>query len=148
MTAAARHADPRVDRIVSFFEQLTPQDLTQLPALYAEDAGFKDPFNDMRGIAAIERVFRHMFDTLADPRFVVHDAVVDGDQCFLTWDFLFRFRGRAPVQQTVRGATHLRFDAQGRIALHRDYWDAAEELYEKLPLLGAPMRWLRRRMAS
>ena len=30
--------------------------------------------------------------------------------------------------------------------VHRDYWDAAEELYEKLPLLGALMRWLKRRV--
>ncbi|WP_413888997.1 hypothetical protein [Candidatus Aalborgicola defluviihabitans] len=33
----------------------------------------------------------------------------------------------------------------GRILDHRDYWDAAEELYEKLPLLGGLMRWLKRR---
>ena len=35
------------------------------------------------------------------------------------------------------------FDAQGRVTLHRDYWDTAEELYEKLPVLGRLMRWLR-----
>jgi len=28
---------------------------------------------------------------------------------------------------------------------HRDYWDAAEELYEKLPVIGALMRWLKKR---
>ena len=33
----------------------------------------------------------------------------------------------------------------GRIVMHRDYWDVAEELYEKLPLIGALMRWLKRR---
>ena len=31
--------------------------------------------------------------------------------------------------------------------MHRDYWDAAEELYEKLPILGGLMRWLKRRNA-
>jgi len=36
-------------------------------------------------------------------------------------------------------------DAQGRVTLHRDYWDAAEELYEKLPWVGGLMRWLKRR---
>ena len=41
-----------------------------------------------------------------------------------------------------RAATHR---AQGRILLHRDYWDAAEELYEKIPLVGALMRWLKTR---
>jgi hypothetical protein len=39
-------------------------------------------------------------------------------------------------------------DPQGLIVLHRDYWDAAEELYEKLPVVGALMRWLRRRAAQ
>jgi hypothetical protein len=29
--------------------------------------------------------------------------------------------------------------------MHRDYWDAAEELYEKLPVLGGLMRWLKTR---
>jgi hypothetical protein len=28
-------------------------------------------------------------------------------------------------------------DDQMRITLHRDYWDAAEELYEKLPWVAA-----------
>ena len=44
----------------------------------------------------------------------------------------------------MRGASHLRFDAAGKVVLHRDYWDAAEELYAKLPLIGPPMRLLRR----
>jgi hypothetical protein len=34
------------------------------------------------------------------------------------------------------------------VAYHRDYWDAAEELYEKLPVLGGLMRFLKRRAAG
>jgi hypothetical protein len=46
----------------------------------------------------------------------------------------------------VRGATQLAFDPHsGLVVLHRDYWDTGEELYARLPLLGAVMRWLRRR---
>ena len=48
------------------------------------------------------------------------------------------------AEQCIRGATHLRFAADGRVSFHRDYWDAAEELYEKLPLLGSLMRGLKR----
>jgi hypothetical protein len=54
----------------------------------------------------------------------------------------------AGAEQRIRGGTHLKLAADGRIALHRDYWDAAEELYEKLPLVGALMRWLKRRVNS
>ena len=78
----------------------------------------------------------------------MRDIVVDGDQCFLTWDFLFRMKRFSRDEQVVRGGSHLRFDAQGRVGLHRDYWDAAEELYEKLPVVGGLMRWLKRRANS
>ena len=140
-----RHADARVARVVAMFESITPADVSRLAEFYAPDARFKDPFNEMQGVPAIARVFAHMFVALDAPRFVVRDIVVDGDQCFLTWDFLFRFKRYRYELQKVRGASHLRFSADGRIALHRDYWDAAEELYEKLPAIGALMRWLKRR---
>jgi len=59
----------------------------------------------------------------------------------------FRVRAHRPgVVQTIHGASHLRFDAAGRIAYHRDYWDAASELYAKLPLIGPVMRYLQRRL--
>ena len=139
-----RHADARVARVVALYEALTPADVARLAEFYAPDARFKDPFNEVQGVPAIERIFAHMFVALDAPRFVVRDIVVDGEQCFLTWDFLFRFKRFSRDEQVVRGSSHLRFDAQGRVMLHRDYWDAAEELYEKLPVVGGLMRWLKR----
>lgn len=143
--AEPRTDDPRVQRIVDFFEHLTRADLARVAEIYRDDASFKDPFNEVNGAAAIARIFEHMFDTLDAPRFVVHAAVAQGAQCFLTWDFVFV---RAGGELVVRGASHLRLAADGRIAMHRDYWDAAEELYEKLPVLGSLMRWVKRRIAA
>jgi len=144
VTSPPRHADPRIARIVTLFEQLAADDVARLGDYYAPDAKFKDPFNEVQGVAQVQRIFAHMFGALAEPRFVVHDIVVENEQCFLTWDFVFRMRRFSRELQTVRGGSHMRLAADGRIALHRDYWDAAEELYEKLPVLGALMRSLRR----
>ena len=147
-SAALRSSDPRVARIVEAFETLTPADLPRLGDFYATDADFKDPFNEVRGVPAIQQVFAHMYVALESPRFVVHDVLAQGDQCVLTWDFIFRFRRFSRELQTVRGASHLKLDANGLITLHRDYWDVAEELYEKLPGVGALMRWLKRQANS
>ena len=136
-------AAARIDGFVAFFEQLTPSDLDRLAQWYADNAFFKDPFNEVNGIAPIRRIFEHMFAKLDVPRFVVIDRLTQGDQAFLTWTFEFRFRGESR-NRSIRGATHLRFDVDGRVSMHRDYWDAAEELYEQLPLLGGFMRWLKR----
>ena len=144
----APHADPRVQRVVQFFERLGPADLPSLGRIYHAQVRFKDPFNQVQGLAEVARIFGHMFNTLDAPRFVVSNAVAAGDDAFLTWDFTFRTRGARGRAMTIHGASHLRFGADGRVAMHRDYWDAAEELYEKLPLIGALMRWLKRRAAG
>ena len=142
------HATPDLQPFVAFFEQLRGEDLPRLGRFYAADTRFKDPFNEVVGVEAVAGIFRHMFDTLDEPRFVVRDVIVQGDQAFLAWDFLFRMRRFDRGGQCIRGASHLRFGPDGLITEHRDYWDAAEELYEKLPLVGGLMRWLKRRAAS
>ena len=133
--------------LVRAYEQLAPDNLAQMARCYAPDARFKDPFNEVQGWTAIERIFAHMFQTLQQPRFVVTQQVLEGEQAFLTWDFHFA-RGRAGTPHTIRGASQLVFNAQGQVLLHRDYWDAAEELYEHLPLIGALMRWLKRQLRA
>ena len=134
-----------VERLVQLYEQLAPDHLQRLDSYYASDAHFKDPFNEVRGVTAIAGIFAHMFDTLQEPRFVVTERLVQERQAFLAWEFRFRLqRWRPGSEQCIRGASLLHFDAQGLVCQHRDYWDAAEELYEKLPLLGILMRWLRK----
>ncbi|MBG6073471.1 MULTISPECIES: nuclear transport factor 2 family protein [unclassified Polaromonas] len=133
-------------RVVDFFESLSPASLERLDALYAPEAYFKDPFNEVRGLPAIRQVFDHMYASLEQPHFVVTGCIVDGGECFLTWNFIFHFkRFDTQTLQTVRGGSHLKFNAAGLLDFHRDYWDAAEELYEKLPLVGRLMRWLKER---
>ena len=141
-------SDP-CDHLVTYFERLTPESLAQLDQHYTADAYFKDPFNEVHDLAGIRAIFAHMFVALEAPRFAVTERIVQGPQCFLVWDFHFRMRRYQPGQtQTIRGGSHLRFAADGRVSYHRDYWDAAEELYEKLPGVGALMRWLKRRATS
>lgn len=143
-----RSEDPRLQGLIEWFEHLQPDSLSLLETFYTPQARFKDPFNQIQGHDSIRAVFEHMFRTLHSPRFVVCEAVVQGDDAFLVWDFLFRWRSGSEPEVCIRGATHLKFASDGRVSLHRDYWDAAEELYEKLPVLGNFMRWLKRRVAT
>lgn len=126
-----------LDALIRYFHELTPESLARLPEFYTEDAWFKDPFNEVRGTAAIQRIFAHMFERTVEPHFVVTEKLVDDNSAMLVWEFRY---GKG---QRIRGVSHLRFADDGRVAYHRDYWDAAEELYEKIPLLGSLMRGLK-----
>ena len=140
---AQTHADD-LRRLIDFFEALTVDTARLTDTIYSADAFFKDPFNEVVGADQIRRLFEHMFSQVDSPRFVVTTHVLQGDVAFLTWDFLFHMKRFSVAEQCIRGATHLRFNADGKCCLHRDYWDAAEELYEKLPVLGGLMRVLKK----
>lgn len=130
--------------IKTAFESLTPATLPALVALYDADARFVDPFNDVRGAANVSAIFAHMFTQVDEPRFTVSRIIEGKSDLFMRWDFTFVARGKP---QHIHGATHFELNAAGLITLHRDYWDAAQELYEKLPLLGSVLRWIRSKLA-
>lgn len=135
-------------RLVRFYEMIDPATLQQqLASVYAPDAHFKDPFNEVQGHAAIAHIFSHMFHQVNDPSFHVLTGIQQGSDAFLTWEFRFRMKRYRTDLQCIRGATHIVFNDLGLVTLHRDYWDAAEELYEKLPLLGTFMKMLKRAAA-
>ena len=139
---------PHIDRLVSFYETLSPDTVTNVTDVYTADAYFKDPFNEFNGVDKIEQIFRHMYRKLEEPRFVIRGWSGTDDDGFVIWDMRFRSRFmRGEGEQTIRGVTHIRFDASGKVSYHRDYWDTGEELYAKLPVLGWLIRRLQRMLA-
>ena len=140
--------DPVLTQLVAYWETLTPVTLEDLGMFYCEDAYFRDPFNEVRGLPAITRIFGEMFERLHAPRFVFGEIIGQRDSVVLLWDFHFRCKIWQPrVERKIHGTTHLRFTAGGRVEYHRDYWDAAGELYEQLPVLGALLRAVKHYLA-
>lgn len=135
----------RVTKLQAWYATISPQTLHRIDEFYAEQAFFKDPFNEVNERNKIKRIFEHMFETTEKPVFIFDDCIIAGDQAFLSWRFVFGLRGK---QYKVIGASHLRFASDGKICMHRDYWDPAEELWQKLPILGIFIRWLRRKFVA
>lgn len=134
-----------VEALTPFYEQLQLQDIDRFDEFYRDDARFRDPFNDVSTIEGIKRVFRHMFTQVNAPAFRVTKTIIADGDAILFWTFHFRFKGLGcKTLQTLEGVSHLEFDEDGRVSLHRDYWDAAEELYGRMPVIGTLMRGLQR----
>lgn len=137
--------DARVRDLKTWYADLTPESLTAIDQFYTDDAFFKDPFNEVKDRTSICMIFEHMFRTTENPRFEFIETITQHDQAFLSWCFRFALNGK---QYEVMGASHLKFDESGRICMHRDYWDPAEELWQKIPVLGALIRWLRNKFVA
>ncbi len=132
-----------------FIETLSPETIARYGELAAANVHFRDPLNDAHGVAAARRVLARTFRDVDDPRYTVTHAAVDGDTCFLRWKFTCRPRMSGLGQPwIIDGITEVRFNADGKVIEHVDYWDAGHYVYERLPLFGYLIRFLRKRMAT
>lgn len=145
MTDATARTDG-LDAWIRFFETLDRAALDRLPDLTTEDIRFRDPFNDARGRAALRQVLEHTLDGCRNLSFTVTHRFPAEDLALLRWRFVADIRGLGRLD--VIGTSEVRQAPDGRVAEHVDHWDAGEHVYLRLPLLGAPLRLIRRRLGA
>ncbi len=59
----------------------------------------------------------------------------------------WRFEGLLRSKPWVfEGASVVTLATDGRVAEHIDHWDAASAFYERLPILGSLLGWIRGRI--
>jgi steroid delta-isomerase len=133
-------------RYLDLFETLTPERLDDLDAVTSDDIRFTDPFSDVVGRDAFKRVLRKMFDDVAQPQFTVLDVAASGQRRYVRWRFAGQGKSRQRSSLVIEGMSEIILDAAGRVACHRDYWDAASQVYERVPILGALLRFMKRRI--
>ncbi len=138
--------DAALNSYIAFFEGLTPERLDELDRICTPDVRFADPFNDLRGVAGMRAVLRRMYADVEAPSFRVTRKMRDGEVAYLRWVFTCRPHGSAKDLR-IEGVSEVTFDEAGRVAAHIDFWDAAGQLYERLPVLGWILRQVRRRLS-
>ena len=137
--------DRGLDAYIRFYETMSPDSLSELDRLVTPDVIFRDPFNEVQGPEAMRRIFTHMFDTVAGPRFYVTHRAFDGAVCFLRWRFTGIVAAMGKRPWTVEGVSEIHFGEDGKIRAHIDHWDAAGQFYARLPVVGPIFRLIRRR---
>ncbi len=122
---------------------------SRLSSLYHIDARFVDPIHDIRGHGAIEAYFTDMASGLDACEFALQSPLVTDQSVVVAWQMVYRHKRLNGGRDTaVDGITQLTLDANGLITLHRDYYDMGQMVYERIPLLGAVVRYLRGRLAG
>lgn len=137
-----------VQRYARFFETLRPGiPKRDYEAHFEPDVYFEDPFHRFNALDDLIALFERMFDTLEAPAFTVKEIVGGGHVAYLRWEFTYRHTPKTPTH-SFEGVSRVEFAPSGRVSSHIDYWDAAHNLYERLPIIGKLFSYLRRRVAS
>ncbi|MFG6178564.1 nuclear transport factor 2 family protein [Halomonas sp. THAF12] len=143
--------DPALEAFCAFYNKLDKSCTKNLHKIYTQNVSFVDPLHRIDGLSALERDFAGLYENVTTCRFVFHEQQRLGNVAFVTWTMHLAHRRLARGKEiTVEGASRLVFaaDGSGRVCHHRDYFDAGELLYERLPLLGSLVRWTKRHAAG
>jgi len=135
------------EKISHFFESLhegTSADAFR--TIYDDAIIFKDPFNQVGGIEEVHKIFAHMYEELDNPRFVITEYIDKDNVAYVKWDFIFAFKGEKH-ENSFEGVSRLVMNDEDKVVSHTDYWDAAEHMYEKMPVIGSLLRFIKRKIA-
>ena len=133
------------ERYRDVLQSLTADNLNLLYNVVAPDVRFSDPFHTITGADRMTSVFARLFETANDIVFVIDDWVCGSQAVYFRWTMTATLSDRP---WSVTGVTRATFDEAGRVIDHVEYWDAASQLYERFPVIGPVLRYVRRRIAD
>jgi hypothetical protein len=133
-----------IDRFEGFLSNLNEKTATEeTTTVYAPDAYLNDTLKTLHGSAAIREYFIRTARGLESMKVTFDDLAVSGRNYYFRWTMDTRMKHLAQGK-TIRtiGVTLVRFDPQGRVILHQDFWDSAQGVWDHVPVLGTMIRWI------
>ncbi|HSH09359.1 MAG TPA: nuclear transport factor 2 family protein [Oceanipulchritudo sp.] len=137
-----------LDRFRAFFENMTPARVSEIvDSVYAEDGWLYDTLVLHHGIAEIRPYFIKTAERAAGVRVEILDVLRKGADFYIKWSMEIDWSSYKKGKTTTSyGMSHLRFNQAGKVVMHYDFWDAANGFFEHLPVVGALIRWIKRRV--
>ena len=149
MSMADSTMDPNsllIERFKAFYLDVKHPKLDKIDEVYAEDVLFKDPVHELRGAENLHAYLSEMCVNVHSGRFEYLDQIVAENTAYIKWNMHFKHPKLGNKTITVRGISQVQFNE--RIYFHEDVYDLGQLIYEHVPLLGAVVKGLKKRLAN
>jgi hypothetical protein len=132
----------RFEDFLAHLDEKTARENTE--KVYAPDAYLNDTLKTIHGAPAIRDYFIKTAKGLDSMTVTFDDLAVSGRNYYFRWTMDTRMKNlaRGKNVRTI-GITMVRFDSEGRVILHQDFWDSAQGVWEHVPVMGGVIRWIR-----
>jgi hypothetical protein len=114
---------------------------------YSKDAWLDDTLVVHRGAAEIEKYFIQTSETMTSYQVTIDDVARSGDNYYVRWTMIFSapaLSGGEAVHSV--GISQVKFDNDGKVAMHKDFWDSGTNFYAHLPVVGGAVGYVKKRL--
>ena len=138
-----------LDRLSAYFADMTPESVAaETRLVYADNAYLNDNITFVEGGEAIEVYFGAAAAQVSALTVEFIDVARSGSDYYIRWRMrITSDRLNDGEAMESFGVSHFRFDREGRVLVHKDFWDAGTGLYEYLPGIGGLVGALRASLA-
>ncbi len=138
-----------IQRFCDFLKNIGDQDYLERETsnAYAEGAYLDDTIVTHYGPEEIKKYFLQTAETMSSFELNILDTARSGPDHYIRWEMIFsapKLSGGSPIHSV--GMSQVRFDAQGKVAFHQDFWDSGKNIYGKIPIVGGLIHTIRNRM--
>lgn len=132
----------------TFLQKIEDKDYVEknTAKVYAQDAYLNDTLITHHGPEEIKAYFLETANTMTSYKVTIDDIASSGNNHYVRWTMVFsapKLNGGNPVESV--GMSHIRFNENGQVTMHQDFWDSGTNIYGQIPVLGGVIESIRRR---
>jgi len=137
-----------IERFKMLWSKFTPENMSNnLSSVYAHDVWFNDTIKTITNAVSLEHYLIETASRVASCKIEFLNFMYTKDGYFSRWKMsILPDANNMDYEWESYGISHLRFDENGLVVLHQDYWDPAGGIYENLPIIGWVLRNIRARL--
>jgi hypothetical protein len=147
--SVAQGSREAVERFSNYLRGIGSKDFIKenTAKVYATNAYLNDTLVTHRGAEAIEAYFAKTAETVTSISVNIDDVVMSGKDFYVRWTMIFSAPALSkgtPVHSV--GISQVRFDAEGKVTVHQDFWDSGTNIFAQIPVSGVVIEAIRKRM--
>jgi hypothetical protein len=126
-----------LSNLESLFTNYTYSNLDEnVTKVYAESVYFRDAFKYLTKAEAIREYFLHGLKPVTAVRFEFKRILRKDDEFYIDWTMAIDFKKTPPeTWEESIGMSHFRFNDEGQVIFHQDYWDPSDIVYKRIPIV-------------
>ena len=138
-----------LQKYLTNLEGITKQKIPQVLESIDDGFIFSDPFNNIQGKSDYDKVLQAALIDSLEIEFKITKTIREERTAFISWDYSFIAANKLLGSKKifVQGMSEIRIAESGLISYHKDYWDVASTIYERIPVIGSILAGLRKRIS-
>ncbi|MGJ8697705.1 MAG: nuclear transport factor 2 family protein [Verrucomicrobiaceae bacterium] len=138
-----------LERFQNFLKNVGDKDYIEQETAkaYAPGAYLDDTIVTHHGPKEIKAYFLQTADTMTAFEVTIDDVSRSGPDHYVRWTMIFsapKLGGGEPIHSV--GISQVRFNEEGQVAFHQDFWDSGQNIYGQIPVVGGLINIIQNRM--